>query len=163
VRRTFASRGHSGRKASNSNRQTALSCSEGANSAQTCPPGTRFKSYHALGLFFVCVTSILLAMASHTGTMAPLTATEQIATLPIQVPPKEHFCLNDIIPTCIVYRGQAWYAKLRIEGETADQLLARLVKGEEDRGCTLICKKSRQLECSEGSCKRGPTSIGERS
>jgi hypothetical protein len=79
--------------------------------------------------------------------MAPLTATQQIATLPIQVPPKEHFPLDDIILTCIVYQGQAWYAKLRIEGETADQLLARLVKGEEDRGgCTLICTKSRQLD-----------------
>jgi hypothetical protein len=77
----------------------------------------------------------------------PLPATQQIATLPIQVLPKEHFSLNDIILTCIVYRGQAWYAKLRIEGETADQLFARLVEGEEDRGgCTRICKKSRRRD-----------------
>jgi hypothetical protein len=58
VRRTFASRGYSRGKASNWNRKTALLCSEGANSAQTCPPETRFKSCHALGLFFVCVSSI---------------------------------------------------------------------------------------------------------
>jgi hypothetical protein len=42
-------------------------------------------------LFLVCVTSILLSLASHTATMGPLTATQQIATLPIQMPPKERF------------------------------------------------------------------------
>jgi hypothetical protein len=107
VRTTFASACHSRGKASNSNRQTALSCSDGANPAPTCPPEMRFKSCHALDLFYACVSSILLALASHTGTMAPLTATQQIATLPIQVPPKEHFPLYDIILTCIVYQGQA--------------------------------------------------------
>jgi hypothetical protein len=64
--------------------------------------------------------------------------------------------------------------KLRIEGETADQLLARLVKGEEDRGgCTLICKKSRQrdnaqdwrLSCCFGdhdkSAQKAAASVGQ--
>jgi hypothetical protein len=66
--------------------------------------------------------------------MASLTSTQQIATLPIQLPPKEKISLDYINITSIGYRGQAWYAKLRVEEETADQLLAWLVKGEEDRG-----------------------------
>jgi hypothetical protein len=119
-------------------------------SCSNVPAGNKMQNLSCTRLVYFCVSSHLLALASHMGTMAPETATQQIAALPIQVPPKEHFSLNDIILTCIVYRGQAWYAKFRIEGETADQLLARLVKGEEDRGgCTLICKKSRHRENSQ--------------
>jgi hypothetical protein len=125
-------------------------CSDGANPAQACPPQARFKRCHALGLVFVCVTSILLSLASHTGTIAPLTATQQIATLPIQLPSKEQFCLADINISCTGYRGQAWYAKLRIEEETADQLLAWLVQGEEDRGgCTIVCKSKKRHSAQE--------------
>jgi mRNA-degrading endonuclease RelE of RelBE toxin-antitoxin system len=83
--------------------------------------------------------------------MAPKTARQQIATLPIQVPPKEHFSLLDINLKCIECRGQALYAKLRIEKETVDQFLARLVKGEEERGgCTFVCKQNQRGKNVEG-------------
>jgi hypothetical protein len=82
----------------------------------------------------MCVLSVSLSLAfAHTGTMAPQTAKQQIASLPIQVPPKEHFSLHEINLKPIEYRGQAWYAKLRVQRENVDNLLARLVKGEEER------------------------------
>jgi hypothetical protein len=91
--------------------------------------------------FFVRMLSTSLSLAfAHTGTMAPQTAKQQVANLLIQVSPKEHFSLYVIHLTSIEYRGMAWYAKLRIERETADKLLARLVIGD---------------------CKLGPTSLGQ--
>jgi hypothetical protein len=83
--------------------------------------------------------------------MAPKTARQQIATLPIQEPPKEPFSPVEINFNLIEYRGQAWYAKLRIERETVDQLLARLDKGEEERGgCTFVCKSKQRDKNFEG-------------
>jgi hypothetical protein len=70
---------------------------------------------------------------------------EQIANLPIQVPPKGHFSLLEIDIRFIEYREKAWYAKLRIERETVDLLLALLAKYEEQSGgCTFV--KSKQSE-----------------
>jgi hypothetical protein len=101
---------------------------------------------------FICLLSISLSLAfPHPSTMAPQTARQQIATLPIQVPPKEHFSLLDIGPKHIECRGQAWYEKPRIERETVDQLLARLVQGEEERGgCTFVCKSKQHDKNFEG-------------
>jgi hypothetical protein len=48
--------------------------------------------------------------------------------------PKKHFSLNDILLTSIDHREKSWCAKLPVEKEAADQLLARLVNGETDRG-----------------------------
>jgi hypothetical protein len=82
--------------------------------------------------------------------MAPKTSDQQIATLPIQVPPQEHLSLNAVNLTCIEYRGKGWYAKLQIERETADQLVERLVNGEEVRGgCTFVCKKRQRNKAQE--------------
>jgi hypothetical protein len=83
--------------------------------------------------------------------MALQMAKQQIARLPVQVPPNKHFTLDDIKLVPIENRGQALYAKLSIEGETSNQLHARLVKGEEERGgCTIISKGQKRKEGSEG-------------
>jgi hypothetical protein len=47
------------------------------------------------------------------GLQGPQTAKQQIAKLPIQVPPKEHFSLDNTNISHIVYRGKSWYAKGR--------------------------------------------------
>jgi hypothetical protein len=94
--------------------------------------------------------SLLLAFA-HPATMAPQTAKQHFANLLIQVPPKEHFCLLEINLKFIEYRGKAWYAKLRIERETVDQLLALFVKGEEERGgCTFVCRSKQREKSVDG-------------
>jgi hypothetical protein len=60
------------------------------------------------------------------------------------MPPKEHFLLDSINLNSLDHRGKAWYAKLLIERETANQLFAQLVHGEEDRGdCTFLCKSKK--------------------
>jgi hypothetical protein len=82
--------------------------------------------------------------------MAPQTPEQQIATLPIQVPPKEHLSLNEMNITHNDYRGKALCAKLRIQRETADQLVAQLVHGKTDRGgCKFVCKRRQRNKSQE--------------
>jgi hypothetical protein len=57
---------------------------------------------------FICMLSISLSLALLTPALSPQTARQQIATLPIQLPPKEHFSLLDIdLKQHIEHRGQA--------------------------------------------------------
>jgi hypothetical protein len=71
---------------------------------------TRLKSCHALEFFCLhAFNVVVIGFCSH-RTMAPQTDKQQVANLPIQVPPKEHFSLHDIHLTSIEYRGMAWYA-----------------------------------------------------
>jgi hypothetical protein len=104
--------------------------------------------------------------------MGPQTPDQQIATLPIQVPQQEHLALNEVNLTSIEYRRKVWYAKHWIDREPADQLVAQLVSGEEDRGgCTFVCKRRQHtnarewtLSCCFGvhdtSARKGAASTG---
>jgi hypothetical protein len=95
-----------------------------------------------MDLFFVRMPSISLWFAyANTGSMAKL---------PIQVPPKEHFSLDNINHTSVDYQGKAWFRKLLIERETADQLLARLrpMQTESSQGLLGIrLRRSTKMAC----------------
>jgi hypothetical protein len=72
------------------------------------------------------------------------------ASLPIQeVPADGVISLDQINLTKIDFRGDGWYAKLKLNEKTSTSLKDRLVKGEEQRGnCSLISKAQRRM--SEG-------------
>jgi hypothetical protein len=73
-----------------------------------------------------------------------------VAALPIQeVPADGVISVDQLNLTKIYFRGDGWYAKLKLNEETSTSLKDRLVKGEEQHGnCSLISKAQRRI--SEG-------------